>query len=91
MTDTPLPVLLLALVILVQLVLMDYTEYYNAALNIMTRKIKPSNLDILFFIVLFPSTLFLYIDRKISETRNKKVIQSDKVCRWQKNKKIKNS
>ena len=82
MTDTPRFIIILALIIIIQVAVSDITGYYQIVFSIFKGKMKPTYMDIIFFILLFPFIIFMYIDNKIIEEKNIKIPCGDKICKW---------
>ena len=82
MTDTPRFIIILALIIIIQVAVSDVTGYYQIVFNIFKGEMKPTYMDIIFFILLFPFIIFMYIDNKIIEEKNIKIPCGDKICKW---------
>lgn len=75
--------IIIALVILVQLLVLDITKYYNVMIDIFSGEKKIRHLDVILFILLLPSSIFMFIDIKILNSESMvKRIQRSKLYRW---------
>lgn len=65
MYQTSAPIMLLFIIILIQVLILDMSKYYNVMIDIFSNERKIRYFDIIMLIVVLPATVFLYMEVRV--------------------------
>lgn len=75
--------IILAIVILIQILLIDINNYYDVLVDIISGDRKIRNMDVILIILFLPSSLLIFIDVKIfNSDMLARRIQNTKIYNW---------